>query len=142
MSPIMWLRLGAFAAALLALWWVGSSIYGAGEAAERARWQRAQAAADAKQLHKNAKARDTSDSVQADTRDTAAEAVADTRTETVRIVERVRYETRRIEVPADCPVHLPDSVRDAGRAAVDRARAAQGGPLPAAGHAGSAGLAR
>lgn len=56
----------------------------------------------------------------------AAAASTDTRTETAAAVEKVRYVTRQIVVPAGCPVGLPDVVRDEGRAAVERARAAGG----------------
>lgn len=65
----------------------------------------------------------------------AATASTDTRTETAAAVGKVRDATRKMVVPVGCPVGLPDGVRDEGRAAVERARAA-GGSVRAGADAG------
>lgn len=54
----------------------------------------------------------------------AQEATTDTRVKTATAVERVKNETARIDTTA-CPA-LPERVRDEGRQAVERARAAAG----------------
>jgi hypothetical protein len=113
--------------AVLALWWWDrSGEYDRGREVERGQWEAAQRAADhAAEVAAKSRA-EKSASIAQDAKQAAADAVTDARTETAKAVERVRYETRTIHVPADCPVTLPDSVRDEGRKAVERARAAQG----------------
>lgn len=120
----------AVAAVLFVGWRYGEHRYAAGVATENTRWTEAQAEADRK-----AKAEtDKRDKVASKTNDTAAAegaaATTKTQVETAAAVERVKYVTRTIEVPSGCPVAVPDIVRDEGRAAVDRARAA-GSPLRA-----------
>lgn len=130
-----------FIALVAAFWWHGERRYDAGVSDERARWQAAQAKATAKAADKSARRDEAARAANADAGKQAAQAVTETRTQTAAAVERVRYETRTIYVPAGCPTALPDRVRDEGRAAVERARAAGSG-LRARGHAGRAGLAR
>ena len=116
------------AALLLAGWRYGEHRAEQATTACDARWEAAQAEAD-RQAEEAAAQRDAAASaVNTATTERAHEATIETRTETATAVERVRYETRTIEVPANCPVGLPVRVRDEGRAAVDRARAA-GNPL-------------
>lgn len=115
-----------------AAYWYGERRYDAGQAAERAMWEDAQALAE-KEAKADEEARDrASKAVSDESANAAQDAVVETRDETASAVERVRYVTRKIVVPADCP-GLPDSVSDEGRAAVERARAAQG-PVRAAGN--------
>lgn len=114
----------AVAAVLLIGWRYGEHRYDAGVADEKARWVAAQVKADA-EAKAAEEARDkAAESINADTSQQAHEAAVESRTETATAVERVRYEIRTIEVPAGCPTALPDRVRDEGRAAVERARAA------------------
>lgn len=120
----------AVAAVLLIGWRYGEHRYDSGVADERASWVAAQAKADAEAKAAAAKQAQDAAAINNSTTDRAHEATVETRTETAAAVERVRYETRTIEVPANCPTGLPDRVRDEGRAAVDRARAA-GSPLRA-----------
>lgn len=116
----------AVAAVLLVGWRYGEHRYDAGVADENARWLTAQARADA-YAKAAEEARDkVAEEINTSTSDQAHEATVDTRTDTATAVERVRYEIRTIEVPAGCPTDLPAGVRDEGRAAVDRARAAGG----------------
>lgn len=118
------------AAVLLIGWRYGEHRYDAGVAAENKRWVDAQAKADADAKAAAEKRDKDAGAINTSTTERAHEASVETRTETASAVERVRYETRTIEVPANCPVGLPDRVLDEGRAAVDRARTA-GGPLRA-----------
>lgn len=120
----------AVAAVLLIGWRYGEHRYDAGVADENGRWLAAQAKADADAKAAGEKRAKDAAAINTSTTDRAHEATVETRTETAAAVERVRYETRTIEVPANCPTGLPERVRDEGRAAVDRARAA-GGPLRA-----------
>lgn len=126
-------QLYAIVALLMAGWLYGAHQYRAGVAAERARWTAAQAAADAKARAADDARDKTSGVLSVAASQRAHDAVTETRTETAAAVERVRYVTRTIEVPAACPVGLPASVRDEGRAAVERANAA-GGALRAGQH--------
>jgi len=114
----------AAAALVAAFWWWGGHRYNAGVAAERARWEAAQAEADRKAREAEAKRDAAAAAVNDKAAARASEAATEVRTETAAAVERVRYVTRTIDVPADCPAGLPDLVRDEGRAAVARARAA------------------
>lgn len=118
------------AALVIAIWCYGDNRFEAGVADERARWNASQAEADRKAAEDTAKRDAAAEEVNATTTERAHEATVETRTETAAAVERVRYVTRTIEVPANCPTGLPDVVRDEGRAAVERARAA-GDPLRA-----------
>lgn len=112
-------------AALLAVGWLyGQHQYNAGVDAENARWTDAQADADAKAKAAEATRDTTATGINTAATERAHEATVETRTETAAAVERVKYVTRTIHVPVDCPVDLPDSVRDEGRAAVERAQAA------------------
>lgn len=120
----------AVAALALAVWLYGEHQYNAGVDAENARWTAAQVEADRKAKEAEAKRDQAAAGVNAATAAKASEHSADIRTETAGAVERVKYVTRTITVPANCPAGLPDSVRDEGRAAVERARAA-GSPLRA-----------
>ena len=123
LRAIPW-QVWAVAAVLGAGWYYGEVRYDAGVAAEKARWTKAQADAD-RQARAATEARDkAAEGVNSATTERAHEATVATRTETAAAVERVRYVTHTIEVPADCPVGLPDRVLEEGRAAVDRARAA------------------
>lgn len=122
----LWLGLALF----VAVWQYGDHRYDAGVATERAAWQKKQRKADEAARLAQAERDESADKVNLSSDARAAAAVTDTRTETAAAVERVRYEIREIEVPAGCPVALPDRVRAEGRAAVERARAA-GDPLRA-----------
>lgn len=114
----------AVAAVLLIGWRYGEHRYDAGVADENARWVTAQAKADAEAKDAEEARNKAAAVVNTETSQQAHEATVETRTETASAVERVRYEIRTIEVPAGCPTALPDRVRDEGRAAVERARAA------------------
>lgn len=114
----------AVAALLLAGWLYGQHQYSAGVDAANARWTAAQADADREGKTAEAARDKAATGVNTAATERAHEATVETRTETAAAVERVKYVTRTIHVPADCPVALPDVVRDEGRAAVERARAA------------------
>lgn len=105
-------------------WWDRGAQYDAGVAAAEAQCALDNATADAEAKA----AQDTRDKeghgIDKASDERAADAVLDTRTATAKAVETIRYEIRTIEVPAGCPTGLPDRVRDEGRAAVERARAA------------------
>lgn len=118
------------AALLLAGWRYGEHRAEQATAACDARWEVAQAEADRKAEEATAKRDATASAVNTDTTERAHEATVETRTETAAAVERVIYETRTIEVPVGCPTALPVRVRNEGRAAVERARAA-GDPMRA-----------
>lgn len=118
------------AAVLFVGWRYGEHRYDAGVTAENGRWVAAQAKADADAKAAEEKRDKEAAAIDTSTTEAAHEATVETRTETATAVERVRYVTRTIEIPAGCPTALPDVVRDEGRAAVERARAA-GGEVPA-----------
>lgn len=122
----------AVAALAIAVWAYGHHQYSAGVADENARWTAAQAAADRQAKADEAKRNTIAASTEAVATHQAQQHSADTRNTTATAVQRVQYVTRTIRVPADCPA-LPDSVRDEGRAAVERANAAAG-PLRAGQH--------
>lgn len=96
-----------------------------GRRIERGEWvsQLAQAADRARQAELE---RDLAASTAARlAREKASLEAAQTRTETASSQERIRYVTRNIEVPAGCPVSLPDSVRDELAEGVSKANAAK-----------------
>lgn len=121
-----------FLAFVAAAWWYGEQRYAAGEADVRKEW--AEAIARGKKRHNDLVAQRDAATKQVNsvTNWDAQNATVETRTETAAAVERVKYEVRTIKVPANCPTGLPDSVRNEGRAAVERARAT-GGTLRAGG---------
>ena len=122
----LWVWAVAIAAALW--WWDRDNQFdagvAAGGAAENARWVAAQEKADREARAAEEKRDKDAAAITEKSDERAQDAVVETRTETAKAVERVHYVTREILVPAGCPVGLPDSVRDEGRAAVERARRA------------------
>ena len=123
----------AVAALLFAVWRYGVHSYEAGVADENARWVAAQSESDRELRTATARRDKAAEGVNAATTGRAHQATVETRTETAVATERARNEMRTVYIPADCPTGLPDSVRDEGRAAVERARAA-GGPMRAGGN--------
>lgn len=113
------------AAVLVVGWRYGEHRYAAGVVDENARWVAAQVEADRKAKEAADKRAEESKSIATHTTEAAHEATVKTQTETAAAVAKVEYVTRTIKVPADCPVTLPGVVRDEGRAAVERARAAR-----------------
>ena len=122
-------------ALLLVGWRYGEIRADQRERGVRAEYAAAQAEADRKFAAQARRLADASRRIADASERLASTASTDTRTETVAAVEKVRYVTRQIVVPAGCPVGLPDVVRDEGRAAVERARAA-GGAVRTRGDAG------
>lgn len=116
-----------FAAVVAAALWYGENRADAREAEVRDEYAARHAAADeaarVAKIERDRKAKSASEKASK----AAAQASTETRVTTATAAERVRYVTRTIEVPAECAdaVHLPDSVRSEGRAAVARARASQ-----------------
>jgi uncharacterized membrane protein len=113
-------------AVLLLGWRYGDLRANQRELEVRAEYVAAQAEADRKFAAQARRLADASRRIADDTVRMASTASTDTRTETASAVEKVRYVTRQIVVPAGCPVGLPDGVRNEGREAVERARAAGG----------------
>lgn len=115
---------GLALAALLALaaWRIDANAYQRGQDACNARVAAAVAEARSDEVDRDRAA----DTIATDTREEAQAAQRTTQQETTQAVEVIRYVTHTIEVPVGCPVGLPDRVRDEGREAVRRARAAQG----------------
>lgn len=112
-------------AALLAFgWWYGASRYRAGEDDATARFAVAQDQANREAIAAAVKRDADARKIDDESSQRAATAVADTRAATAAASERARYESHAASIPAGCPVGLPVRVRDEGRAAVDRARAA------------------
>ncbi len=101
-----WFAYGAAAiAAIAALWWALSAIYDAGVSAERARWEKAQEAAEDKAA---------ADFIQ------LVDDFAAIDTTTIQTVEKIRYVPRdkprtiAIEVARDLPcLSVPDRLREA-----------------------------
>ena len=110
----------------LAVWRYGELRYRAGVVDCEAAQVEALARAYSQQQARTARRDATAAGIAEATRTQATEATIQTRTQTAAAVERVRYVTRTIEVPAGCPVGLPERVRDEGAAALARARAAAG----------------
>lgn len=124
LGKVPW-QVWAVAALAAAFWLYGHHQYTAGVADENARWTAAQAKADQDARAAQAKRDASSADIAAATTQRAQAATTQTRQETAAAVEKVKYVTRTIRIPADCPA-LPDSVRAEGRAAVERANAANG----------------
>jgi hypothetical protein len=114
----------AFAAVVALAMWHGHRRERAGYERAIAECITAQRAADAAlaaiEIDRLAKAEATAQEAQTK----AQEATTGTRVETAKAVERVKHETARIDT-SNCTA-LPDRVRDEGRQAVERARAAVG----------------
>ncbi len=109
------------------VWHWGGTRYDAGVTAERERWEAAQAVAISIAEVEQAKRDRRAAQAAAEAAAAAQAATIETRSETAAAVEKIRYVTRTIEVPAHCPVGLPDSVYQEGREAVARARTAARG---------------
>lgn len=125
LKAVPW-QVWAALALLLVGWRYGEMRADQRERDVRAEYAAAQAEADRKFAEQARRLADASRRIADATGRLASTASTDTRTETAAAVEKVRYVTRQIVVPAGCPVGLPDVVRDEGRAAVERARAAGG----------------
>lgn len=114
----------ALLALLAGVAWFSHSRYQSGYEAARAECESAASAALADAVERARQDAETARQVGIDTGREAARLQADIAASTATSVERIRYVTRTIEVPAGCPVGLPDGVRVELHAAADRARAA------------------
>lgn len=131
LPPKVWLYLALAAAAWWAVVHYGNGRHDAGVAEERGRWETAQREADARAARDKA-ARDASTAkIDQSHQAHGAKVETETRKTTDAAVERADHAMHTAPpTPAGCPSGLPDSVRDEGRAAVDRANRA-GDPLRA-----------
>lgn len=126
LRDIPW-QVWALAMLVALVWHWGDTRFDAGIAAERARWEAAQAEANAKAQAAQDRRDQNATTISTAAAEAGQAATLETRTDTAAAVEIVKYVTRTVEIPANCPVGLPGRVLEEGRAAVDRARAAARG---------------
>lgn len=119
----VWVCLALIIAALAAIKVYGHEQYKQGAADDNAKWVAAQAKADRQAKADQDKRDATAAQIAVDTSAHAQSGIKQIQQQTAKAVEKVKYVTRTIRTPADCPA-LPASVSDEGRAAVERANAA------------------
>ena len=113
------------------LWAAYSAGVSSGVDRERAKWERASAAAEASSREREQAGTVASEEARDAAAVAAQEASDETRGQTATTIETIRYVYRTQPAPACAPDPVPDGVRDALSAAYDAAAAASG-RLPAA----------